>query len=427
MTSMERSSRAHSKLLLAGALFVVALFTLLMRTQELPGVAGVRLTMPWLLNDFKIASYCPAYLLLHGGNPYDPREFLAVCPMHEGLPLYLPLGFLLHVPFALLPLQASSAIYLVLSVVLTVVLAFAAYRLFELRASASAVILVAALLMLSRPGQWNLLLGQPTLELVLATYVALYYAQRSPLISGVGLALATYKPTFGVPLLILMALRGDKRAVAAGAAIAAMINLPLLIVLASRAGGVGPLARGALAGHAEWEALFDPAAAGAGSAVDLAGLLDQVAGQRLSSVAQGVVMLLVLGVAATALRRIGPAIRGPTARLSNSIICLATLTAVHHHAYDLLLLTGPAVVLRNNGLPSGMISRQLGLVLFALFILLAANYFGSVSVLSRLGDNRPLWHAVASLNELALLAIFCIYAFRSLALAAERQAVAALG
>jgi Glycosyltransferase family 87 len=415
------------KLLQACALFVLALSAVLVRTRALPNLAGVRVSMPWLMGDFKIVNYCPAYLLLHGGNPYDPRAFLAVCAMHEGLPLYLPFGFLLHAPFALVPLQASSAIYFALSLVLTLVLAFAAYRLFDLPTSTSGVILVAALLMLSRPGQWNLLLGQVTLELVLATYVALFYARRSPLLSGMGLALATYKPNFGVPLLILMALRGDKRAVAAGAAIAAMVNLPLLIVLASRAGGVGALARGALVGHSEWAALFDPTAPSAGSAVDLAGFLDQVAGQRLSSVAQGVVTLLVLGIAAAALRRIGPATQGPTARLSSSIICLATLVAVHHHAYDLLLLIGPVVVLRKNGLPPGMMSRRLDLVLFALFILLGANYFGSVSVLSRLGGNRPLWLAVASLNELALLAIFCLYVFRSLALAADRRAISALG
>lgn len=412
---MTERSLGVRRLLPACTLFAVALIALLMRTQRLPSVGGVRLSMPWLLNDFKIVSYCPAYLLLHGGNPYDPREFSAVCPLHEGLPLYLPSGFLLHAPFALIPVQASSATYLALSVVLTLVVALAAYRLFDLPASAHHVVLVAALLMLSRPGQWNLLLGQPTLELVLATYVALHFAQRSPFLGGVGLALAMYKPTFGLPLFALMAIRGDGRAVAAGAAIAAIVNLPLVAVLASRAGGIETLAHGALAGHAEWEALYDPTGAGVGSTVGLAALLDHLTGQRLSRVAQGVVAVVVLGIAGAALRRIGPATPGPSARLSSSVICIATLLAVHHHAYDLLLLTGPFVVLRSHGLPLGIVSRRLELVLSGLFLLLAANYFGTISVLSRLGGNRPLWWTVAALNELALLAIFCIYVFRSYA------------
>jgi hypothetical protein len=55
----------------------------------------------------------------------------------------------------------------------------------------------------SRPGQWNLLLGQPALELTLPTYAALYNARRAPGLSGLALAISMYKPTFGIPLAVL--------------------------------------------------------------------------------------------------------------------------------------------------------------------------------------------------------------------------------
>lgn len=401
----------HRELLLASGLFLVAVIVLLLRTRTLPTLGGIRLSAAWLMDDFKIVAYCPAYLLLHGGNPYDRAQFLAFCPVDEGMPMYLPLMFLMHAPFGLLSLDTAVVSYFILTILLMVALALAAYRLSGLPVTPAHVILIAALLLLSRPGQWNTLLGQPAVVLVLASYVALYYARKRPWLSGFGLALAVSKPTFGVPLMALMLARGDKRPVAAGTVLIVALNLPLIAVLASRAGNVRTLAQGALEGQAAWGALVQPVHSAA--TVDLGGFLGGLMGKPLPTSGMVVLTLTVLGAAAVALRRIGPRSDAAVARLSDDVICIATLVAVHHHAYDLLLLTAPVVVLASRGLPSGYLSRRWEIALYALYGLLATNYLASLAVLSHLEDHPVLWMIIASLNGAALLAIFLVYVSRA--------------
>src|SRR5262249_54505957 len=142
-------------------------------------------------------------------------------------------------------------------------------------------------------------------------------------------------------------------------------------------------------------------------------------GHPLAAGGWALVALLVLGVTAIALRRRGRATDAPWERLSTSLICIATLMAVHHFAYDLLLLTLPVLALAGHRLPSGFLNRRWEVVLFVLYGILAANYLGSGSVMSRLEGYRSVYLVVASLNGLALLVIFLIYTVRVIQTAAR--------
>jgi Glycosyltransferase family 87 len=412
----------REQLLLAIPFFFIAVAVLVARTLPLPTLGGIRLSMAWLMDDFRIVIYCPTALLIHGGNPYDRQQFLAFCPVDQGMPMYLPSAFYLHALFGLLPMQASAITYMVLTILLTLVLAAASDRISDLPIRPARVLVIAALLLLSRPGQWNALLGQPTLELVLGAYVGLRFARRRPWLSGLGLAVAMYKPTFGIPLMFLMLARGDRRAVATGIAVTAALNLPLIAILASRAGGLQPFLDGFLAGQREWEAKVDPAHSGV--TLELAALVGRLIGHRLSTGGWVLVTLVVLGVTAGILRRIGPPTDAARERLSNSLICIATLLAVHHHAYDLLLLTAPVVALTSHGLPPGFLSRRWEVVLYVLYGVLAANYLGSLSVLSQLEAHPLVWMMLASVNGAALFAIFLIYAGRTVRIREDRPSAA---
>lgn len=92
----------------------------------------------------------------------------------------------------MLSVGAAKLWYVALTVALTTLLAYVSLRFNNVKASGTNVLLVATLIVLSRPGQWNLLLGQVTLQVVLASYAALHYAHRSPLVSGIGLAVSTF-------------------------------------------------------------------------------------------------------------------------------------------------------------------------------------------------------------------------------------------
>ena len=106
-----------------------------------------------------------------------------------------------------------------------------------------------ALLLLSRPGHMNLLLGQVTAQVVIGAYVALRWARTRPLLAGMGLALATLKPTYGVPLALLMLFgRGDLGAVVVGVALSGALCLVALVAARARGGW-----RRAVRGVARWQ------------------------------------------------------------------------------------------------------------------------------------------------------------------------------
>jgi hypothetical protein len=424
--------KGQTRLLVGVAVFLVALAVAVLRVTTLSQSFGVRLSMPLPLNDFNAAVYCPASAFVHGANPYDRRQLLQFCPARvycrgsvpgkagrfsrydvescasaDVFPPYLPATLILHAPFALLSMNSAGVVYFLLNVGLAAGLVVFALRMTGGRMSSADVFLGAGLLLLSRPGQWNLLLGQVALELTLATYIALYCARDSPRVSGVALAVAAYKPTFGVPLALLMLARGDRRAVAWGAVFTLILNLPPTLVLFHRAGGPETFFDQLIRSQAAYQAINDPSSRVFD--VDLLGLLSRLMGGWIGSGPYLLISLLVLVATARAIRTTGAPWRGQGANLSASLVCLGMLLSMHHNAYDLVLLTAPVIFLARSSLPPHLLRPQWRLGLLTLYALLGANYVTTLSVLHHLEHHRPAWLVLASLNGALLLGIFLIY------------------
>src|SRR4029077_11189873 len=98
-----------------------------------------------------------------------------------------------------------------------------------------------AIVLASRPGQRSLFIRQPSAVAVLGTCVALAYGRTRPALGGLGVALAALKPNFGVPLVVLMAVRRDTRSVLIGLMAAGLLTAGAAAVLAHSAGGPGAL------------------------------------------------------------------------------------------------------------------------------------------------------------------------------------------
>jgi hypothetical protein len=394
-------------LLIGTVVFTAALLIAILRVFPLPDVLGVRLSMPWAMNDFKTAIYCPVAIFLDGGNPYDRTQFLRFCPVQNVFPLYLPVTLILHAPLGALPIQVATLLYFCLTVGLSALIVFLALRASGGAAPRGAVLLGTGLLLLSRPGQWNLLLGQPALELVLATYLALYWARRAPGLSAVALAVCLYKPTFGIPLALLMVVRGDVRPVLVGVAVAALANALPLLVLAQRAGGLETFGQNLLRSQQAWETVVDPSTQVYG--VDTPALLSRLVGRRLASAEYLVVSLAVLGAAAAALVRLRRSRDERADQLAMAVVCLGILLSVHHQTYDLVLLIAPVIALARSYLPPAFLTRGRRTGLLVLFLALALNYVTTQSVLQRLQHSGGLWLLLASLNGAFLLSIFLVY------------------
>src|SRR5262249_21229497 len=202
---------AYSRTIMASCIALGGLGFVVFRLVSLANIFGWRAT--WLLTDFDETTYYPIAAFLAGGNPYNAVTFLASYPVDSPFPLYLPMILLIHLPFGLLSVQMASTVYFILTLLLTFCVGFVSLTVNKLTVKITDVLLIGGLLLFSRPGHWNLLLGQVTLQFVLATYAALFYAKHRPILSGLGLALSTMKPSFGLPLAILMLIQGHVRPV----------------------------------------------------------------------------------------------------------------------------------------------------------------------------------------------------------------------
>lgn len=413
---MRKLLRGYSRPWLAIVLFLAALGIALLRVIGLSHGFGLRLSADWAMVDFRVVVYYPVRAFLEGVNPYDRASYLALYPALESYPPYLPAALLLHLPFGLLSVGAGELCYAALTVALTTFLAYVSLKFNNVKASSTNVLLVAALIVLSRPGQWNLLLGQVTLQAVLASYAALHYAHRSPLVSGIGLAVTTFKPSFGLPLAVLMLVRRDRRAVVIGVALSALANLPPLVILVQHAGGVRQFYESAMSSHRAWTGNPDVDPVTSVYRIDTAALIGRLVGHPLDGLAQSLVVLAVLGLAALALRRIERTDPGHGTGMSSNIICLAMLLSVYHMPYDLLLLTLPLVALAYRRMPLAAHSSHLRWLLLGLFGILAVNYASTHAVMDQMRTGSAAWLLLASLNGMALLVVFSMYVGTALGL-----------
>lgn len=395
-------------LLLVLVLLALALGLTLFRLSRLSRSAGFDINADWAMVDFRSAVYYPAVAFLNGDNPYDRQAFLARYPMEDAFPLYLPAVLMIHAPFGLIGYLPAAIAFYIWTVVLTLFTAFLALRLNGFRAGAAPVVLVASIMILSRPGHMNLLVGQDTLVYVLGTYLALSAADSSPAWSGLGLSLACLKPTFGIPIALLMLAGRRFRPLLYGAGIGALLNLPPLLILIRDSGGPTSFLRAMVENFGAWrnEPVVD--ASKSLLSISASAVLGRLMDRTPGLIGEAVVMVIVLGTAAAALRLLDRRKNPRDWPLAASVVCLAALTGIHHQPYDLLLLSLPGVALLGRRFPDVFYDRWTGRALAALLAVLAFNYVATHSGVAALRLTGLAYRLVTSINGVALMAFFVI-------------------
>jgi len=288
------------------------------------------------------------------------------------------------------------------------VLAWAVLRLSGSRPAGSAVLAVGGILLLSRPGHWNLLSGQVTLIVVLATYAALSFARRTPQLAGLGLALALLKPSFGVPLVPILLARGAGRAVAWGLGMAAALNVPVLIVLVRREGGLEAFLTTVAQSYRAFSSYPDTDAIQGIWRVDLAACISRLLNYPLEGSPALLLGAAVLVPVILMSSRLAKSEDSHQKRILDGLVCCAVLLSVFHQAYDLLLLALPAaglVYAAHGRWPP----RATHIAQALLFAVLSLNYLATQSALAALQLPPGYERIVVSANGLALLALFGLY------------------
>ena len=409
-----RSARGRARLVTAAAaaLLAGAILLAMLRVTSLGSIGGIRLgTGAAAMSDFKSTVYYPAKAFADGVNPYDTQEYLDRYPAPEPLRLYPPATLLIFQPFAWLPLEAAMGVQAILTVLLSGVLAYVSLRLARVRVTATAVLAIWGLMLLSRPGQWNLIQGQMTLLMVLGVYAALAAGPASPVIGGLGLALSLLKPNFGIPAAALMVARGHSAGAAIGVGLAGVLNLVALGALIDHPGAIYEFGQRFLG---TGDQLRFSARLGTELSVfriDGGGLVTRWLGVHLGAAGSLILCAVIVGLVMALLARRRPShpVEGPPAAPVAGLLCCTVLISMYHIGYDLLLLTWPFVALVKGLRASPRLVPFGRWVQAGLYALLAMNYVTTFSVLSALHAHGALFMVVASLNGAALAALFVLY------------------
>jgi hypothetical protein len=366
----------------------------------------------WVMQDFRDGTYYPVVSFLNGGNPYEAAQHLESYPVRQTFSPYSPLYLLVHVPFGLLPQGLSQWLYFALTVFLTVGLGYLVLRMCARKPTLSAVLGVAALTLASRPGHWNLLLGQTTLELVFGVYIALFVGASAPWIAGLALAMATMKPTFGVPLAILMFANKSYRGLVIGLGLAAIVTLVPTAILVDSAGGVIPFVESAWTSYADFGHTVADSPLLCPTRIDAATVLSRVLGKSLSPAAEIGIFVLLIGLAAVAIHRVNSMTTDGRGGLYGvSVASVAILVATYHQSYCAILLVLPLTTLVLDCWAPAEIAahRSTRFVLILLLSIPAVNYFASFSASDTLGTGSVAWSVLTGVNSVALLIAFAVY------------------
>jgi hypothetical protein len=291
-------------------------------------------------------------------------------------------------------------------VLLTGPLAYLVLRLVRVETEPARVLALAAAILLSRPGQWTLLVGQVSILLTVLAYAVFVLGPIRPVPAAWALSFAMFKPTYGIPLALLLWAWGRRRITALGVGLAAVVNLPLLALLAAREGGPSQLISGALSDFQEFQDRVNPLTNH--GRTDATSLISRFVGVPLATLEQVLLTAGVLLVSAAVLRLLARHATQAADALAMGIICLATSLVGYHQGYDLVLLSAPFLAAALPSSLSGM-PRGLRAIVVTLFSILALNWISTESVIAALRPSPALLLVLTSVNGLCVALLFLAY------------------
>ncbi len=317
-----------------------------------------------LLTDFRDAIYYPVVALRDGVNPYNVDLYYQHYPVGQEFPLYTPIHLLLNYPLSWLSFATARAVAFGWNLFLVLGFAVAALRLARHRPTIASIFGLATLILLSDPGKFDLRTGQPTLIIAISVYAALRalpWMRRTldpdaiPVgalafgLGVLGLAVVWSKPTFAIPVTVVLLALGRPRLAVAGAALGAALGAVMLPALIDAAGSFSALVD-SWRESARITSQSPQSKLGSGLRIDLGNTFVRITRIRPSEGLAAIGGLVVLIAGAWLLRRLHR--RDPAhdrEELTVTLACLLILVPMYHVPYDYLLLVGPLVMLARPG------------------------------------------------------------------------------
>lgn len=359
------------------------------------------------LSDFHNGTYFPTKAFRNQINPYS-NQAVEEYTMSRPAPPFSPTVFILHLPFSYFDLYVADVLFFAYNVFLLFALAYCSIRMATDEVKIGVLLFVFNLLLVSRPGHITLFTGYFTLELALGSVLALHFGKSRPVLAGLGMLLALGKPTYIVPLIILMLCRRNVKAVLIGC----------LFCFIGGAAGLGWLAMDSSMGEViqgvkeGQQALHDDPTElplNTWTRVDYLGMLAKFLDWVPDDKSYLLGMLGFLSIPGFALF-IGSKYeknQGATS-LSAYIVLIAMAVSIYHQVYDCLLIAVPWVGLllfrEKAKIPLG---RFEGIAISVIAAVPLFNYVSTISIrnLLKLEQHSLLWQSITVVNGTCLLVV----------------------
>ncbi len=289
--------------------------------------------------DFHNGVYQPALGLRNGVIPYS-QQLVDEYQVTRPVPAFSPFIVALHIPLTYLPLQQAEVVYFIAILAMMAISVWIVVREGSPTMAALAFFPLLAMIVLSRSGHSTLVTGYFTMELVLGTIVAFRFADDRPFLSAVGVLFASGKPTYAIPLAIVMFARRNYQALFIGIALSVVAAAIPLFFLASLHG---------------WPAIVDAIRLGQDNhladptefpintwtRIDFTAIVCKWINANPGEIVLIGAMLPLIAWPAWKLHKLAAIHdRNGATTPSGAIAALAMLTALYHHAYDALLTCG---------------------------------------------------------------------------------------
>ncbi|MEM9412173.1 MAG: glycosyltransferase 87 family protein [Planctomycetota bacterium] len=410
------SSHLAANFISAAAAFILILMVVAtgyrLYARHYPG-PGIPNNADFGFCDFYNGIYYPSQAFLARDNPYG-KGVTEDYPMSRPVPFFSPLVFLIHAPLAMLPQVAASIVYFGCLIAMVVFISRFAFQASQAEAKLGLVSALAACLLASRPGQIAVFNGYFTLELVIGSILAIHYPGKRPGLAVVGLVITSFKPTYAIPMFILMMARGYWRPAIIGATVSTVFAIGGLMWIAESTSLTQciQIALDAQSSHHEFSNLWP---VNTWTRIDLVCVFAKWLGANPGDSLQLIGMVLIVLLPCVLLLRIERQNRlagdepfsaaGPI----GAICMLAMLVSLYHHFYDALILVVPAVgilLFKNNEWRN--FSKFNRWLLFSLLVVPFVNYFSAKAILRKLSLDGTGYQLVTSVNGICL-AIALVY------------------
>lgn len=405
---------------LAFLFFVLACSLVSIRAYRLQSVPGQIVDASFDKNsafrDFHNAVYYPVRAFITGENPYSP-SYLEYHPDGLGYPMFYPSNLVLHAPFGFLQVEVSQWVFLGVNFLLMLLVVWLAIGFTGCKPWPALVFVLSGFFILTRPGVLNYYGAQVTLMHVLGCLLALQYGRSKPALAALGLLLASCKPTFTIPLAILMLCRGNWKSVSMGTILSVVVGVGAVAWIASNNDGLDQFAEQFKSTYLDVESQPEiPKVINSGTRVDTYSILprwDLIAPDSKWELGLLAAIVTFAGLCVL-LEKSDRQLDGSMGRFG-VLACLAVLISVYHQPYDALLLMIPLIALVFQLRASNPV---FGKVMTCVLILLIGfpmlNFIGTRMVLNRLdvAAGSIEWRIIVTANAIALLAALLLVGTR---------------